>query len=286
MLDPHLVRASHGHVHQTDAVTDLLHGNYDSVTTVAEVFPNSHLGLGVADRLDGEIVSVDGETWRVPASGIPEIAQSGLGMPFAISAEGGKSIPIEVEHGATMNEIGQRIELIVSELNDGDHAIVAVRIDGTFSNVLLRSEHGQEPPFQHLDEVLRHETQFPFESWSGTLVGFSFPQANDQGTTIPGLHLHAISADRASGGHCHSATVLEVTMNIWLDDSSIAIPRSRMSHAMDLLVIVKDCGAPEQIERARLLLDHLNSEHATAADFAEAMALHDAYLNDPYLDRQ
>lgn len=174
MLDPHLVRASHGHVHQTDAVTDLLHGNYESVTTVAEVFPNSLLGLGVADRLDGEIVSVDGETWRVPASGIPEIAHNNLGMPFAISAEGGAPIPVAVEQGATVDEISHLIESIVAESNDGNHAIVAVRIDGTFNNILLRSEHKQEPPFEHLDEVLRHETQFPFESWTGTLVGFPF----------------------------------------------------------------------------------------------------------------
>ena len=285
MLDPHLVRASHGHVHQTDAVTDLLHGNYESVTTVAEVFPNSLLGLGVADRLDGEIVSVDGETWRVPASGIPEIAHNSLGMPFAISAEGGAPVPVAVELGATVDDISHLIESIVAELNDGKHAIVAVRIDGTFSNVLLRSEHKQEPPFEHLDEVLRHETQFPFESWSGTLVGFSFPQINDQGITIPGLHLHAISADRTSGGHCHSAVVSAATMNIWLDDSDIAIPQTRISHAMKLLEIVRKNGGPEQIERARLLSDHLNSEHATAADFVEAIALHDAYLNDPYLEK-
>jgi acetolactate decarboxylase len=285
VLDPHLVRASHGHVHQTDAVTDLLHGNYESVTTVAEVFPNSLLGLGVADRLDGEIVSVDGETWRVPASGIPEIAHNNLGMPFAISAEGGAPIPVAVEQGATVDEISHLIESIVAESNDGNHAIVAVRIDGTFNNILLRSEHKQEPPFEHLDEVLRHETQFPFESWTGTLVGFSFPQVNDQGITIPGLHLHAISADRTSGGHCHSAIVSAATMNIWLDDSDIAIPQTRISHAMKLLEIVRKNGGPEQIERARLLLDHLNSEHATAADFAEAIALHDAYLNDPYLEK-
>ena len=285
MLDPHLVRASHGHVHQTDAVTDLLHGNYESVTTVAEVFPNSLLGLGVADRLDGEIVSVDGETWRVPASGIPEIAHNNLGMPFAISAEGGAPVPVAVELGATVDDISHLIESIVAELNDGKHTIVAVRIDGTFSNVLLRSEHKQEPPFEHLDEVLRHETQFPFESWTGTLVGFSFPQVNDQGITIPGLHLHAISADRTSGGHCHRAIVSAATMNIWLDDSDIAIPQTRISHAMKLLEIVRKNGGPEQIERARLLLDHLNSEHATAADFAEAIALHDAYLNDPYLEK-
>ena len=285
MLDPHLIRASYGHVHQTDALTDLLHGNYESVTTVGEVFPGTFLGLGVADRLDGEIVSVDGNTWRVPASGIPEIAQSQLGMPFAISAEGGSAIPIAVEAAVTMDDISQRIEAIVSERQDGNHSIVAVRIEGKFSHVLLRSEHKQEPPFQHLDEVLRHEVQFPFESWSGTLVGFSFPQVDDQGITIPGLHLHAISHDRNSGGHCHQATVSEATMVIWLDDSDIAIPKTRISHAMDLLTQVINSGGPEQKQQANHLLAHLQSKHATVADFAQAIALHDAYLNDPYLEK-
>ena len=288
MFDPHLVRASHGHIHQVDVITDLLHGHYDSVTTVGEVFSNTLLGLGVADRLDGEIVSVDGVTWRIPATGKPELAASELGLPFAVSAAGGTPFNMELPKGATFARIASLIEDVLLQAHDSRHPIAALRIDGDFTDVLLRSEHRQEPPFAHLDQVLRNEVQFPFESWRGTLVGFSYPQTADpasDGVTIAGLHLHAISRDRASGGHVHHATVAQATASIWLDDSQVDIPRTRLRHAIDLLAQVSKHGAPSQSRRAAELLQHLNSPNASASDFVQAIALHDAYLNDPYLEK-
>ncbi|MDI1289491.1 MAG: acetolactate decarboxylase, partial [bacterium] len=68
-----------------------------------------------------------------------------------------------------------------------------------------------------LSDVLEHEVRFPFDSWAGTLVGFRFADVRD-GVSIPGLHLHAISQDRRSGGHCHHATVRAAMLTAWLDD--------------------------------------------------------------------
>lgn len=292
MFDPHIIRASHGHVHQVDVLTDLLHGHYDSVTTVGEVFPNSVVGLGVAQYLDGEIVSINGETWRIPASGVPEIAGPTLGLPFAVSASGGTPLTFELAPGATYADIAQFIEQVIDEsmggTSDSRHMIAAIRIDGQFTDVLLRSEHRQQPPFVHLDQALREEVQFPFEAWQGTLVGFAYPQADEfggDGVIIPGLHLHAISQDRSSGGHVHHVTIAQATASIWLDDCVIDIPRSRVSHALDLLHQVRDHGAPKQRDQAAALLGHLSSPQATASDFAQAIALHDAFLHDPYLDK-
>lgn len=285
MLDPHLVTASHGHVHQIDAVTDLLHGNYESVTTVGEVFRGSVLGLGVADRLDGEIVSVDGDTWRIPASGIPEIAEPDLGMPFAISAEGGSPFTMEVPPGTTQEQIAAIVEQAIHRQHDYRHPIAAVRLDGTFTDVLLRTEHRQDPPFQHLDSVLRREVQFSFDHWQGTFVGFSFPQTNNDQITIPGLHLHAISQDRKSGGHSHRATSDAAQLRIWLDDVDIAVPQSRVTHALDVLRKVAEHGGPQQRQQAVNLMELLQSANSTADDFAQAIALHDAYLHDPYLEK-
>jgi len=285
MFDPHLVTAAHGHVHQLDVVTDLLHGNYDSITTVGDVFSNAVLGLGVADRLDGEIVSVDGQTWRIPASGVPVIAEPDLGMPFAISAEGGTSINIELAPGTTQDQIATIVEQEIHRQHDNLHPIAAVRLDGTFTHVLFRSEHKQDPPFEHLDQVLRHEVLFPFDKWQGTLVGFSFPQANNDQSTIPGLHLHAISQDRTSGGHSHRATSDNARLQIWLDDVDVVIPQSRITHALDVLRKVAEHGGPQQRQQAVNLIGHLQSTNANAQDFAEAIALHDAYLHDPYLEK-
>jgi acetolactate decarboxylase len=285
MLDPHLVSASHGHVHQIDAVTDLLHGNYESITTVGQVFPFSILGLGVADRLDGEIVSIDGQTWRIPATGTPELAPTDLGMPFAISAEGGTPLTVEVPQGTTYIQLASIIDSAIHRHRESDYFVAAIRIDGIFSDVLLRSEHRQDPPFMHLDQVLRTEVQFAHESWQGTLVGFVFPLAGSDQVTIPGLHLHAISQDRTSGGHVHHAICDSVQLHMWLDDLDIIVPQSRVSHAFEVLDQVATHGGPQQRAEAIRLKGHLESSDATAEDFAQAIALHDAYLNDPYIEK-
>lgn len=288
MFDPHLVRASHGHVHQIDVLTDLLHGHYDAITTVGEVFTDSIVGLGVAEYLDGEIISVDGETWRIPASGIPEIAAPSLGLPFAVSASGGTPITTELSPGDTHAEISTFINKTIYEESDADHAIAAIRIDGSFTDVLLRSEHRQVPPFVHLDQALREEVQFPYQEWRGTVVGFAYPLTDDlggDGVIIPGLHLHAISQDRNSGGHVHHLTVVQAKISMWLDDSRIDIPRSRVRQTLELLHQVRDFGAPQQRDEAIALLEHLSSPGATASDFVQAIALHDAYLHDPYLEK-
>jgi acetolactate decarboxylase len=285
MLDPHLIQASHGHVHQIDAVTDLLHGNYEPVTTVAHAFAKSHIGLGVAERLDGEIISIDGTTWRIPATGIPVTAEPDLGLPFAISAVGGVAILQDLEPGMSEVDLATFVADFVKASNDGIHVIAAIRIDGVFSDVLLRSEHSQEPPFRHLDEVLREEVLFPFDSWSGTLAGFVYPQQSQPGNTIPGLHLHAISNDRTSGGHLHHATITQAVIRMWLDDADISIPQSRISHALNLLEHVIEWGSPTQQSQAEQLIELLGSSRSTPDDFTSAIALHDAYLHDPYLDK-
>jgi acetolactate decarboxylase len=96
---------------------------------------------------------------------------------------------------------------------------------------VLRSEPGQTPPYKPITEVLEHEVQFEFTAWTGTLVGFRFPDVDD-GEVIPGLHLHALSLDRLSGGHCHCATVVNAVLHIWVDDVEITIPHPSLSERL------------------------------------------------------
>ena len=227
MFDSALVAAvrrrhtSTGHIVQVDYFRDLYSGHYEAHTTVAETFTGSVLGLGVAAELDGEIASLDGVTWQIRDDGIPILAAPDVGMPFAIAAFGGVALTDELHPGDDFAPITTRIDAALSSTDP--HAVAAVRIDGSFTDVLLRSEPRQTPPFDPLPTVLDHEVRFAFPTWSGTLMGFRFPDVDD-GEIVPGLHLHAISADRSSGGHCHTATVQQATITIWFDDLQIQVP--------------------------------------------------------------
>jgi len=219
MLDPGLAAAAghvvHGHVLQVEPVADLMSGAYDAVTTVGEFFAGSLLGLGVAEACDGEIVSVAGQTWRIPADGHPVQASADLGLAFAVCAWDGETLEISIDEPTEWNALDA---LIGNYAHDA--AVLALRIDGHFRDVLLRSEARQQPPYPPLAEVLAHEVRFPFAHWSGTMVGFRFPSADG---AVPGFHLHAISADRSSGGHCHTGTVIDGHIKIWLDDVRIGL---------------------------------------------------------------
>ena len=216
MLDPRLRTAVRGQVTQVETLNDLALGHFDAVTTVQQAFRDCIIGLGVAEAADGEIVAVDGLVWRIPADGRPVVAAPGLGLPFAVTAAGGTSLSAPLPPGSTFEDITVTVDALRGPVSGGS-TVVAVRIDGSFTDVVLRSEPRQQPPYQMLSHVLEHEVRFPFTAWTGTLAGFRFADDRD-GTAIPGLHLHAISSDRASGGHCHQATVASARLTAWVDD--------------------------------------------------------------------
>lgn len=223
MLDHALLAAARGHVRQTETLGDLEIGRFDAVTSVAVAFADCHLGLGVAEAADGEIIAVDGHVWRVPSDGVPVTAPPALGLPFAIGALGGRPVTVPLEPGMQFGDLTAAVDSMLSLANAEPTLVVALRIDGTFDDIVLRSEPRQDPPYRLLSDVLDHEVRFPFEHWEGTLVGFRFPDERD-GIRIPGLHLHGIASDRRSGGHCHRATTRSVTMTAWIDDVQLTTP--------------------------------------------------------------
>jgi len=221
-----------GHIKQTEILKDLFEGHYESATTVAQAFEGAVLGIGVAEAVDGEIVAFDDTVWRVPVDGIPVLAEPALGLPFSVVALGGTEVSKSVAAGTDFTGLTTLIDEILKAAGQHDHhAVAAVRVDGTFTGVVLRSEPRQQRPYRPLIEVLDHEVQFPFDTWSGTLVGFRFPDVSDQ-VVIPGLHLHGIGADRRSGGHCHRAVTVSATLRVWIDDVDIFVPMTGVHYGM------------------------------------------------------
>ena len=215
-----------GHIRQTETMHDLFAGRYDSVTTVGETFDGAVLGLGVAEAVDGEIVHVDGTTWHIPADGVPRVAPPELGMPFAVAAFGGSPVTRDVPEAAGFAQLTTLVdEVLAAETVHHDYLVAAVKVVGEFSHVLLRSEQGQTPPYQPLGSPgsVTGEVRFDMAPWSGTLAGFRFPDVADD-VVIPGLHLHGISRDHGSGGHCHEFTVARARVYVWIDDVEVEVP--------------------------------------------------------------
>lgn len=212
------LRHGHGIVEQSRGAGALFNGDFSSSATAGAEFTGSRLGLGVMHDLDGEVVSVKGQTWRIPVSGIAIEVLPSEGIAFGIAAHGGREHQISIPAGSDRSGILLAIDTYLGKRHiDHEYVVCAIEIVGSFTGVLLRTEAPATFPNETLSEVLENETRFEFEQWRGTLVGFRFPDEND-GQTIPGLHLHAISFDHTSGGHVHKAVTADVVATLWVDE--------------------------------------------------------------------
>jgi len=216
-----LRRLNRGRVMQVRSASALFSGDYSGATTVGHEFSGSRLGLGVMHELEGELVSLRKETWRVPVSGTPELVADDEMIAFGIAATGGVPHTLRVDPGVGMEGIGDALDrYLLATFVDHEEVVCAIEINGTFNDVVLRTVGHPDHEGESLAEVIENETRFEFDTWHGTLVGFRYPDATS-GSTIPGLHLHAISDDRQSGGHVRNATTARVTASLWIDDVHI-----------------------------------------------------------------
>jgi acetolactate decarboxylase len=185
-------------VHQASSIDALLKGAYDGDLTLGELLEQGDLGLGTVQALDGELIVLDGECFT----------------PFAVVCrfEAHVDEPLDGRHG--LASITARVDEVAAEhAGDlGPAPILAVRIDGRFAQVDLRSVPRQAPPYPPLSDVVDHQ-----HSWQavapdasgipGTLVGFRFPP-EAQGVEVAGYHLHFLSDDRTIGGHVTGADLI------------------------------------------------------------------------------
>ena len=214
-----LGRLGRGHVDQDREASSLFAGDFVGTTTIEAEFSRSILGLGVMDNLGGEVISLSGETWFVPQDGTPLVAAPEDTLAFGIAAHGGIAHYLPLEQGLDFEGINDALDRYLKDTHvDHEQVVCALKIEGNFHDVLLRTVGTPEYEGETLEEVIEAEARFAFEQWSGTLVGFRYPDAST-GATIPGLHLHAISADRTSGGHLRGATLSQpVVAALWIDE--------------------------------------------------------------------
>ena len=227
VVDPHLARAVHvarqrraafaaadprprrpgehdpHDVWQVATIQALLDGAYEGDLTLGELLAHGDLGLGTVQHLDGELVVLDGEAFAVRSDGRVDRLGDDVRTPFAVVCRFAPVATGEVEH-LDLEELAE----VLDHLAPADEPVVAVRVDGTFADVGLRSVPAQEPPYPSLTEVVQHQTTWSVRSVTGSVVGFRFPGAL-QGVEVPGYHLHLLSSDRTVGGHVTALTVVE-----------------------------------------------------------------------------
>jgi acetolactate decarboxylase len=201
--------APHGTLTQFSTIDALLSGCYDGRMPCRELLRLGDLGIGTFDRLDGEMVLLDGKVYQVRADGAVSLPGPDMKTPFAavVKFEPQKSIPIPKGtdfHG---------LEEIVNRAVSNENIFCAVRVKGRFARLKARSVPAQSKPYLPLVEVTKTQPVFEYENISGVLVGFRCP-AFVKGVNVPGFHLHFLSEDHSKGGHLLECVVEEATAEI------------------------------------------------------------------------
>jgi acetolactate decarboxylase len=183
-------------VTQVSLLDALLASQFDGCLPCRELLEHGDLGIGTFDRMDGEMVIVDGTIYQVKADGKVYAPDPDNRTPFAtvchFRPEDTWSIDEPVDHRA--------LEKVIDERASNQNVFCAVRVEGSFSSMHTHALQMQSKPYPPTAEVVKACVRFEMKDVSGTIVGFRAPPYV-RGINDPGYHLHFLTDDKTQGGH-------------------------------------------------------------------------------------
>ena len=194
---------------QVSTIAALLDRQYDGDATIGELLAAGDLGVGTLNGLDGELIIVDGEAWQAPAEGPVRRVGDDERTPFAVVTRFTSDEIVEIEAPLEHAELIALMEQHAPAKSGCD----AVRIDGTFPALHLRTVAPQTKPYPPFEQIIANQTEWRYENLRGTIVGFRFPHAADS-VEMAGHHLHFISDDRSKAGHVLECSAGPATLRI------------------------------------------------------------------------
>ena len=195
-------------LYQVNSFDILMQGNYDGNWLSDDVLENGDFGIGSFDRLNGEMVLVDGQMFRIHASGEAQQTDTGESACIATLCWFMEDFEFEVQN-LSIEELKQKIK---TQLPDTT-LFYAIRIEGEFEAITTRSIYPQEKPYRPLPEVLAEEVRRESADVTGTGVGFLAP-SHVQGAVWKGFHFHFLSDDHSFGGHIINFVIRNAVVKI------------------------------------------------------------------------
>jgi len=207
-MNPETPSLPNSRIYLCSPVNALVEGIYEQNIPIAELKKHGDFGLGTFNDLDGEMVLLDGQIYRVAGDGTVNTVSEEIKTPFACV-----TFYTPMSHEISQGEMAYP-EFIswLTLLMPSPNLFYAFRIEGEFTHVRTRSVPKQEN-FRPLVEVTKDQPEFHFNDVTGTLAGFYTPSFMSS-LNVPGLHLHFLSLDRTQGGHLLECQVKKVRAEI------------------------------------------------------------------------
>ena len=220
-------------IYQVSLLQGLMNGDYSGSITVAELKQHGDTGIGTFDGLNGELIMLDGETYRAAGDGSVEAVSDNTTVPFAVVTF------MDADETKVLKEIPS-CDALYRKLNQmaesrGKNHFYMIRIDGMFREINVRSVYAQSRPYRRLTEVMEHDqTFFDYENIEGTIVGLYCPPYMSYLNAV-GWHMHFISKDQTKGGHVLGVNIADAVLT-WddTDGFQMQLPQNETFSGYDL----------------------------------------------------
>ena len=183
-------------LYQVSTIDSLMRGDFDGSMTIGNLERKGDTGIGTFHRLDGEMVMLEGVTWQARADGSVSRAPPDETTPFASVGRFRADRTGSLDPVPNLSVAGERLDAHLANIG----LFAMVRVDGVFDYVKVRAPPAQEEPYPNLTTAVAGQQVYEHRNITGTLVGLYSP-AFSNGVSVPGWHLHFVSADRTAGGH-------------------------------------------------------------------------------------
>jgi acetolactate decarboxylase len=212
----------HHSLFQVSTSGALVEGLYQGALSVGALRLHGDTGLGTFEDLDGEMILVDGHCYQARADGSVIEAPDDALTPFATVVAFAPDETYDVTNIMSFDDLTTRLDAFRHSHNE----FLAWRLTGEFEALTLRAacRHASGTP---LAEAVVDQSIYTAQGISATIVGFWSP-GFAQAVAIPGYHLHAVSDDRAQGGHVFDlrARALRVELHR-VNDLHVALPETQ-----------------------------------------------------------
>ena len=202
-------------MYQVATLQSLMVGNYDGFVSVGELRKHGDIGVGTFERIDGEMIVLDGTVYQARYDGSVIVADDNTGVPFATVTYFDCDTVVTVDRIDNLKNLAAQLDETIESI--GRNLIYVVRVEvPECQKVNVRSEVPQDKPYRMLAEtMITAQREFSYSNVGGTVVAVYFPSFFASQNT-PGWHFHFISDDRTKGGHVLDLRV-EVPVKAMID---------------------------------------------------------------------
>ena len=198
-------------------------GLYDAFYPYRQLKLYGDFGLGAPDKVDGELIMLNGKLYQSRANGETIPASDTAKTPYAVVCF---FYPAMVfKPGKAMDKVAlfHYLDSVLANQN----GIYAIHIKGTFGYVKTRAfPPVTQKTYLPLAQMLERQHFFEFHKIKGDFVGFRVPTFLE-GQLISGYHFHFLSDTKDNGGHLIDLMTGDITIEVeMLNNYTINIPQT------------------------------------------------------------